>query len=220
MVHGVTENQTWLKRQSMHARTGHPWWLSGKESACQCRRHRFDPRVGKSPWRSKWPPTSVFLTWRIPWTEEPDRLWSMGSQRVRHNWSNLASRHVCVYHNIYNGIILYISQYIQWNNAQSVAQSFWPRDQICVSYVSCIGRWIRYHCATKEAHSGTICCCSVAKLYLTLCNPMGCKMPGLPVPKSPTIHPSSCALSHDAIQPPHPLPPSSPFAFNLILSHK
>ena len=26
------------------------------------------------------------LTWRIPWTEEPDRLESMGSQRVGHNW--------------------------------------------------------------------------------------------------------------------------------------
>ena len=22
---------------------GLPWWLSGKESACQCRRHMFDP---------------------------------------------------------------------------------------------------------------------------------------------------------------------------------
>ena len=25
------------------------------------------------------------LAWRIPWTEEPSRLQSMGSQRVRHN---------------------------------------------------------------------------------------------------------------------------------------
>ena len=25
------------------------------------------------------------LAWRIPWAEEPDRLQSMGSQRVRHN---------------------------------------------------------------------------------------------------------------------------------------
>ena len=25
------------------------------------------------------------LAWRIPWTEEPGRLWSMGSQRVRHD---------------------------------------------------------------------------------------------------------------------------------------
>ena len=28
--------------------------------------------------------SSVF-TWRIPWTEEPGRLQSMGSQRVRHD---------------------------------------------------------------------------------------------------------------------------------------
>ena len=26
---------------------GLPWWLSGKESACQCRRNRFDPWFGK-----------------------------------------------------------------------------------------------------------------------------------------------------------------------------
>ena len=37
---------------------------SGKESACQCRRHkrlRFDPWVGKISWRRKWQPTPVFL---------------------------------------------------------------------------------------------------------------------------------------------------------------
>ena len=27
------------------------WWLSGKETACQCRRFKFDPWVGKIPWR-------------------------------------------------------------------------------------------------------------------------------------------------------------------------
>ena len=29
-------------------------------------------------------PSSIFA-WRIPWTEEPSRLKSMGSQRVRHD---------------------------------------------------------------------------------------------------------------------------------------
>ena len=29
---------------------------------------------------------SNILAWRIPWTEEPGRLQSMGSQRVEHNW--------------------------------------------------------------------------------------------------------------------------------------
>ena len=29
---------------------------------------------------------SSILAWKIPWTEEPGRLQSMGSQRVRHDW--------------------------------------------------------------------------------------------------------------------------------------
>ena len=33
---------------------------------------------------------SSVLAWRIPWTEEPGGLQSMGSQRVRHDWSDLA----------------------------------------------------------------------------------------------------------------------------------
>ena len=37
---------------------------------------------------------SSILAWRIPWTEEPGRLWSTGLQRVRHDWSNLACRHI------------------------------------------------------------------------------------------------------------------------------
>ena len=30
---------------------------------------------------------SSTLAWKIPWTEEPDRLQSMGSQRVGHDWA-------------------------------------------------------------------------------------------------------------------------------------
>ena len=30
---------------------------------------------------------SSILAWRIPWMEEPDRLQSMGSQRVGHDWA-------------------------------------------------------------------------------------------------------------------------------------
>ena len=40
--------------------TGLPWWLSGKESICQCRKCRFNPWAGKIPWRRKWQPTPVF----------------------------------------------------------------------------------------------------------------------------------------------------------------
>ena len=40
------------------------WWLSGKDSACQCRRPmkcRINPWVEKISWRWKWQPTLVFL---------------------------------------------------------------------------------------------------------------------------------------------------------------
>ena len=43
---------------------GLPRGLSGKESACQCKklkRCRLDPWVGKISWRRKWHPNSVFL---------------------------------------------------------------------------------------------------------------------------------------------------------------
>ena len=32
------------------------------------------------------------LAWRIPWTEEPGRLQSIGSQKVEHDWSHM---HAC-----------------------------------------------------------------------------------------------------------------------------
>ena len=32
---------------------GLPGWFGGKDLACQCRRHRFNPWMGKIPWRRK-----------------------------------------------------------------------------------------------------------------------------------------------------------------------
>ena len=43
------------------AQQGLPRWLSGKKSACQCRRHGFYPWVRKILCRKKWQPTPVFL---------------------------------------------------------------------------------------------------------------------------------------------------------------
>ena len=57
-------------------------------------------------------------------------------------------------------------------------------------------------------------CCWVARLNLTLCNPMDCSVPGFPA----LHHLLECAQTHvhwvsDAIQPSHPLLSSSPPAF-------
>ena len=51
--------------------------------------------VKKIPWRRKWQPTPVFLPRKIPRTEEPGRLQSMGLQRVRRDWATKQLR--CVY---------------------------------------------------------------------------------------------------------------------------
>ena len=64
-----------------------PWWLSGKESACQCRRPGFNPWVGKIPWRKAWLRTPVFL----PRESQGQRLRSMGSQRGGHSWAKNTS---------------------------------------------------------------------------------------------------------------------------------
>ena len=47
---------------------------SNKEFASQCRRPRFNPWVGKIPWRREWQPMPELLPGKILWTEEPGRL--------------------------------------------------------------------------------------------------------------------------------------------------
>ena len=64
-VYGVAQSWTRLKRLgsscSSKGYIGLPRWLSGKESACQCRRLGFDPWVGKILWRRKWQPIPAVL---------------------------------------------------------------------------------------------------------------------------------------------------------------
>ena len=69
--------KSWVDgKDSNYILWGLPSWLSGKESGCQYRRCRFNPWVGKIPWRRNRQHTPVFL----PWTEEPGGPQSMGSQ--------------------------------------------------------------------------------------------------------------------------------------------
>ena len=42
---------------------------------------------------------SGILAWRIPWTEEPGGVWSMGSQRVRHDRGTTQQQYEYYYSN-------------------------------------------------------------------------------------------------------------------------
>ena len=44
---------------------------------------------GMIPWRRAWQPTPVFLPRESPWSEEPGRLQSTRSQRVRYDWARM-----------------------------------------------------------------------------------------------------------------------------------
>ena len=63
-----------------------PWWLSSREYTYQSVRSRFNPWMGKIPWRRKQQPVLVFL----PRGSHGQRslvgyVWSMGSPSVRHD---------------------------------------------------------------------------------------------------------------------------------------
>ena len=61
-------------------RKGLPWWLRWQRICLQCRRPRFDPWVRKIPLGKEMATHSSTLAWKIPWTEEPGRLQSIGAQ--------------------------------------------------------------------------------------------------------------------------------------------
>ena len=65
---------------------------------------------------------------------------------------------------------------------------------------------------------------SVTQLCLTLCDPMKCRMPGLPVHHQPRVYSTHVHWVGDAIQPSHPLssflPPPSIFPSIRVFSNK
>ena len=116
---------------------------------------------------------SSILAWRIPWTEEPGRLQSMGMQRVRHDWGDLACMHS---HIQLWSIALVQNGFLRWNWLNS--NSCWsltvpplPLLQLCPSYLtlslafttwlclplqSLITRYYSSHAASIQSTSGPL----------------------------------------------------------------
>ena len=78
---------------------GFPGGVSGKEPTCHCRRHkqcRCSPWVGKVPWRRAQQPTPVFLPGESLGQRNLAGYTSIGSCRVRHDWSDLVQHSISV----------------------------------------------------------------------------------------------------------------------------
>ena len=76
-----------------------PWWLSCSRICLQCRRPRFNPRVGKIPWRREWLPTPVF------WPGEFHGLYIHG---VAKSQTRLSNFHFHMYVNGLLGSLQYL----------------------------------------------------------------------------------------------------------------
>ena len=80
-------------------------------------------------------PHSITLAWKIPWTQEPSRLHSMGSLRVGHNWATS----------------LWLFTFMHWKRKWQPTPVFLPKEsQGWGSPVGCRHLWGRTESDTTE----------------------------------------------------------------------
>ena len=99
---------------------------------------------------------SSILSWRIPWTEKPGGLQSMGSQRVRHDWVtntcipntlNAPLIHFCIpgflFHLVAHNLLLSLfrcstcPRFVQWEHFWTGIQALlkWPHEFTPTSWI-------------------------------------------------------------------------------------
>ena len=126
-------------------------------------------------------PHSSTLAWKIPWTEEPGRLQSMRSLRVRHDWATSFS----------------LFTFMHWRRKWQPTPVFLPGESqgrpggrpsmgshrvrhnwSDLAAAPALRNLIAFETNTVEI----MCVCSITQLCLTLCDPMDCSLPGSFVP--------------------------------------
>ena len=80
-----------------HSRHGFPGGSVGKESVCDAGDSGDMGSGWEDPLEEGMATHSSIPAWRIPWTEPPGGLQSLGLQRVGHNWSKWAHTHTCTH---------------------------------------------------------------------------------------------------------------------------
>ena len=79
---GISPNQSFLKTNKRSV--GLPWWFSGKDSACHVgdlQEMQVQSLGQEDPLEKEMATHSSILVWRIPRTEKPGGLQSMGSRK-------------------------------------------------------------------------------------------------------------------------------------------
>ena len=74
-----------LRRERLPTPVFWPGEFQGLYSPWGCKESDTTERLSLSPLEKEMAIHSSTLAWKIPWTEEPGRLQSMGLQRVGHN---------------------------------------------------------------------------------------------------------------------------------------
>ena len=106
-------------------------------------------------------PHSSTLAWKIPWTEEPGRLQSMGSLRVGHDWATSLSLFTVVH----------------WRRKWQPTQVFLPGESqgrgtwwAAFSGVAQSRTWLKWLSSSSSSSSSSV----DTQSCLTLCDPMDC----------------------------------------------
>ena len=76
------------------------------------------------------------VAWRIPWTEEPGRLQSMGSQRVRHDWVTITSLSVKI-------LRLYLAFTETYSQTQNSTSGSWCKLQPLYTRASLVAQKVK-----------------------------------------------------------------------------
>ena len=145
------------------------------------------------PWRREWQPTAVFLP-----GECHGQRGLAGCSPRGHRESDTTEQLTLLLHFLFYSFSL-CSPCLQW-------RILYPLLMIVCVFVCVYGSHAKLR----------LCCCSVAQWCLTLCEPMDCSTPGLPVHHQlPELAQTHVRRVSDALQPSHPLSSPSPPAFNL-----
>ena len=116
----IPKNTTWICHSSstvyiaLILYLGFPGGSDSTESACSAGDMVWS-MDREDPLEKEMATYSSILAWRIPWTEEPGGLQSMGSQRVRHDWATNITLLIHYIYNYLHGVYIAFS---------SVAQSY------------------------------------------------------------------------------------------------